>query len=73
MVNYKRVILFIFKFVLEVVDFILDWDFYVEGKIDLIWDKVRLSILGFVIFGIILFLCIVFIKCYGIYNSDDDD
>lgn len=73
MENRKRVLLFIFKLALEVADLILDWDFYVEGKTDLIGDKVRLSILGFAIFGTILFLCTVFTKCYGICNSDDDD
>lgn len=73
MANHKRVLLFILKLALEVGDLILDWDFYVEGKTDLIGDKVRFSILGFAIFGTILFLCTVITKSYGISNSDDDD
>lgn len=74
MVSCCRVFLFIVIFVLEIVDLILDWDFYVEvSKIDFIGDNIKYSILGFVIFGIFLFLFIVFIKCFGICNSDDDD
>lgn len=74
MASCSRVSRFILTLLLEIADLILDWDFYVEvSKTDLIGDKVRYSILGFAIFGSILFLCTIITKFIGICDSDDDD
>lgn len=74
MASCCRVFLFIVTLLLEIADLILDWDFYVEvSKTDLIGDKIRYSILGFAIFGTILFLCTIITKFIGICDSDDDD
>lgn len=72
MVSCLRICFFILIFILEVVDFILDWDFYIEiSGIDKIENDIKYSIFGFVIFGIILFMCIFIYKFYGICNSND--
>lgn len=74
MASCSRVSRFILTLLLEIADLILDWDFYVEvSKTDLIGDKVRYSILGFAIFGSILFLFTIITKFIGICDSDDDD
>lgn len=74
MASCSRVSRFILTLLLEIADLILDWDFYVEvSQTDLVGDKVRYSILGFAIFGSILFLCTIITKFIGICDSDDDD
>lgn len=74
MASCPRVSLFILTLVLEVADLILDWDFYAEvSKTDLIGDRIRYSILGFAIFGSILFLITIITKFIWICNIDDDD
>lgn len=74
MVSCLRICFFILIFILEVVDLFLDWDFYVEiSRIDKIENDIKNSIFGFVIFGIILFMCIFIYKFYGMCNSNDNE
>lgn len=72
MASCSRICLFILTLILEVADLILDWDFYIEiSGTDKIENDIKHSILGFAIFGTILFMCTFIYKFYGICNSND--
>lgn len=74
MASCSRICLFILTLILEVADLFLDWDFYVEiSRTDKIENDIKYSILGFAIFGTILFMCTFIYKFYGMCNSNDNE